>query len=205
MVYPFGDAPERDGRALVYLVRQTGLDHHCRVSYKVILGQGDKVLTSDTIEQVLDTSGQGTPYDVPGSLYQLTSSKNKLLVKVELLNSTAISECHLFPLNRNKNKSHLYDRDKQAWLLESDVSLTYLKFRLFYTDARNVPRRHMHHLGWSLSVTPRRGHYKPIKALAVPYSHYYTQMEVDVEGYDIQTDISVKEVRDDFTTQCLVW
>ena len=196
-VFPFGDVPEKDGIPMIYLVRQNNFDHHCRVRYRIILGHGDKTLDTDVMEQTFDTSGAGKAYEIRSnfrySLYALSSGK-KLNLRIELLGATAISECNLFPKNRQRNKTSLYDREKQAWMIESDTSLDRLKFRLFYTDVHNVAQRHMRYVGFGISVVPRRGHYKPIPAIGVPYFQLYPQRESDVEGYDIQTDITVKEV-----------
>ena len=78
-------------------------------------------MDSDTIEQVLDTSGTGPPYVVGHNLFTLTSGKARLRIKIQLLSVSAISEVVICPFSRSKNKIHLYDRDKQAWMLEADV------------------------------------------------------------------------------------
>ena len=106
-VYPFGDCPENEGRPLVSFIRQTHFDHLCRVKYRLTLGRGDKILETDVIEQVFDISGHGAPYDVGYNLFQLTASKGRLSLKVELLSVTAFSEIQVSPLNRSKNRAHL--------------------------------------------------------------------------------------------------
>ena len=52
----------------------------------------------------------------------------------------------------------------------------------------------MRHIWTTLSVVPARGHYKAMKALGGPFSNYYAQTDVDAEGFDIQTEVAVKEV-----------
>ena len=198
-VFPFGDRADKDGIPMIYLVRQTNFDHLCRVKYRLVIGQGEQKLDTGVMDQLFDTSGAGKPYEIRSSfrhtLYSLSSGK-KLVVRVEMTSAVAISECTLLPLNRDKNKAQLYDREKQGWLIESDTSLDCLRFRLFYTDVHNVARRHIRHVCVGLTVVPRRGNYKPIKAKkGVPYSQLYAQCDSDVEGLDIQTDISVREVR----------
>ena len=192
-VYPMGDSPQTDGRPMIYLVRQTSFDHLCRVRFKVVLGHNDRSLESEVIEQVL-SSGHGAPYEVGYSLYQLASNKTQLWIKVELQSVSAMSEVKLLPLDRNKNKAHFYDRDKQQWMIETETSQPQLHFRLYYTDVRNVPRNHMRHIGMNLSVVPARGHYKAMKATGGPFSNYYAQVDVDADGYDMRTEVAVKEV-----------
>ncbi len=49
----------------------------------------------------------------------LNFSLNSLgIFQVELMSVSAISEVALCPFSRNRNRAHLYDRDKQAWMLE---------------------------------------------------------------------------------------
>lgn len=193
-IYPFGDRLENDGRPLVFLTRQTNFDHLCRVRYRLMLGHGDRILDSDTLEQMFDISGNSPPYDVSYNLYNLTSSKARMKVKAELLSVTAVSEIQLSPLNRSKNRTHLYDRDKQAWMIETDLSTEYLKFRLYYVDVRNVPRRFVRYVCWSLMVMPARGQVRPVKALRAPFFNYYSQSDLTEEGFEIDTDIHVNEV-----------
>ena len=106
---------------------------------------------------------------------------------------SAVSPISLYPFSRTKNKTHLYDRDKQAWMLESDTTGEHLKLRLYYADVYNVPRRFTRHVSWSVSVVPVHGHEKPRRAKDAPFSNYYAQTEQD-EGYMMSTDIPVSEV-----------
>lgn len=194
ILHPFGDGRSRDGQPLIMISRQTSFDHLCRVKYRVVLGEGEQKFETETLEQLMDSSGVSVPYPLKSSMYVFTSGRNKLKVRLELLSAAAISECHLVPLNRTKNKTTLYDREKKSWTIESDSSLDTIKFRMFYTDAHNVPRKHLKRTTWNLMVVPRRGNYKPIKAIGCPLYHYHAQMEADVEGVDVDTNITVKEV-----------
>ena len=194
-VHPFGSRASDDGRPLVFLTRQTNFDHLCRVRYQVTLGQGDRVVGSDKLETIFDASGHGRPYSVACSLYNLTSSKGRLQLRTELSSVSAISEVQLCPLDRNKNRAHLYDRDKQAWMLETDLSMEYLKLRLYYADVRNVPRCYTRYVRWSLAVIPARGSPRPVRALGAPFSFFYSQADAEPEGFDMSTDIQVNEVR----------
>ena len=193
-VYPFGDCPETDSFSLVYLTRQTSFDHLCRVRYRIRLGKGERSIESEVIEQILDMSGTGTPYESGYSIYSFTTSKGMLPIQIELLHVTAISEVEVQPFTRGKNKAHLYDRDKQAWMLEADVSLECLRTRIYYVDVYNVPRKFMRFMSWSMSVIPSRGHTKRrLQAISAPFCNYYVQTDTD-EGFDMVTEIPVEEV-----------
>ena len=98
--------------------------------------------------QMFDISGNGAPYDVNYNLYGVCSSKGNVLIRLELLSVATISEVELYPLNRDRNRAHLYDRENQAWLLETDVSMEKLKLRLCYTDVTNVPRKFTRFVCW---------------------------------------------------------
>lgn len=192
-VYPFGDSPESEGRPLIYLTRQTSFGHLCRVRYRLILGYADRILETEVLEQVLDTSGSGNAYDVGQTLYTFAIQRVQLPVRVELLSVTAISEIQVDPCRRGKNKSHLYDRDKQAWMLETEIVRETLKMKLYYADIHNVPRGFSRLMCWSISVIPLRGQGQLRRAIRSPFIKYYVQDETD-EGYDMYTDISNSEV-----------
>ena len=201
-IFPLGDKPEHDGIPMVTLVRQKNFEHVCRASYRFTITMSEPHLSvsSEEIENYFATSGSGqgkafeTRSNIRHAMYSLMTGR-KCRVRVELLSGVSISECTLMPLTREKNKAPLYDREKQAWLIESDTSLDWLRFRIYYSDIRNVSRRFVRYVGFGLSVVPRRGNYKPIAAQGVPFSQLHSQKEADVEGFDIKTDISVKEVR----------
>lgn len=179
---------------MIFLTRQTNFDHLCRVKYRLIIGQGDKLFESEVIEQIVDISGHAQPYDVGYDLYRLTSSKSRLRVRVELMSVTAISEVQIWPLNRSKNRAHLYDRDKQAWMIESDISKEELQFRMYYSDVRNVPRKFLRYVSWSTRVVPVRGRKAAVKVLGCPMSNYYAQTDYSEEAYEMKTDIPAQEV-----------
>ena len=151
-------------------------------------------MDSDIIEQILDTSGTGPPYDVGYNVFTLTSGKARLRIKIELTSVSAISEVLLCPFSRSKYRVHLYDRDKQAWMLEADVlTRKNMVLKMYYSDIHNVPRKFSRYVGWSTQVVPVRGHSKPLTAAEAPYSNYYAQTDHD-EGYTMKTDIPVSDV-----------
>ena len=193
-IYPNGECMEVEGRPAIYLTRQTSFDHLCRVRYRITLGHGEKILESSIIEQLLDTSGSGDPYDVGCHLYNLVSSKARLKIRVDLYSVNAVSMVKIQALNRSKNSTRLYDRDKQEWTLESDIDDEYLKLRLYYSDVHNVPRKFCRYVCWSASIMPSHGRSRPIKTQGTPYSNYYSQNETE-DGYEMLTDIPTNEVR----------
>ena len=100
---------------------------------------------------MFNMSGNGDPYDINHNLYAASSGKSKLRIRLELLSVATISEVELYPLNRDRNRAHLYDRENQAWLLESDVSMNNLTLRLYYVDVTNVPRKFTRFVCWRLA------------------------------------------------------
>ena len=92
------------------------------------------------------------------------------------------------------SRAHCYDRDKQAWILEADLSGKYLAFRLFYTDISHVPRKFSRYVGWNIRLVSKGGSSRPKRTLDGPYCKYYVQQEAD-DGYVIRTDLLLDEVR----------
>ncbi|KAK2141779.1 hypothetical protein LSH36_1042g00007 [Paralvinella palmiformis] len=197
MLYPNGDSRDDAGQSMVGLVRQTNFDHVCRVRYRLQLGQGNRIVDSEMMEQTVDIAGRGELYNPGYNLYHLCSSKSKLRIQMELMSVTALSEVQICPLDRSKNRGHLYDRDKQAWIIESDVSRYNLKLRLFYADIRNVPRMCLRHVMFGVSVLPLRGGHqaRPIRAKGSPFYEYYSQNDPD-DCFDVCTDITVESLQD---------
>ncbi len=194
-VHPFGDE-RNDGRPLIYLVRQTSFSHFCRIRYRLILGQGERKLDSDIIEQTLNTSGTGSPYDVRYNIYSLTTAKtSRLKLRAELYSVVSISEVQIDPFMKGKNRGTFYDKDKQAWLFEVDTTKEYLHLYLFYKDVFNVPRKYMRCVEFSVSLQPiKKRDHKPAKTIGCPYHCFYAQSDQD-EGMDLGTDVRVEEVR----------
>jgi hypothetical protein len=196
LIYPNGDCVQNEGKPTVHLSRQTGLDHCCKIKYRVTIGHGDRTLESDTLDDYVDISGNGLGYNLGASVYGLATHKGRLRVKVDLYAVTAISEVQICPLDRRKNRSRCYDREKQAWIIESDMDDAYLRLRLFYADIYNIPRHYTRFICWNLSVLPvaRTGERsRSMKAIGAPFSNYYTQTDVD-EGYDMLTTVPINEV-----------
>lgn len=105
----------------------------------------------------------------------------------------SIGEAVLPVLNKNRNRVHLYDKDKQAWMLESDISGKYLAFKLYYTDVSHVPRKCTRLVSFDLAVLSIDLERPTIKASNGPFSRYYVQEDLD-EGFKMHTNIPVREV-----------
>ena len=191
-LFPTGDNEETEGNPVVHLVRQTSFSHFCKVRYSVSVGYGDRGLDSGTLEQFLDDTGYGEGYILP---HRLTAyaHKGRLRVRVDLYSVSAISQVKIQALNLGKNQAHCYDRDKQAWMIDSEVDAQFLTLRLFYTDIMHVPRKFSRYVCWGVSVIPARGKVKPARCIGAPYSNYYAQAPTD-DGFNMQTDITAAEV-----------
>ncbi len=107
-----------------------------------------------------------------------------------------MSEIFVCPFNKSKNKAHLYDRDKQAWMLETNLHTQNktLHLRLYYADIHNVPRKFSRYVCWNAILVPVQIHAKPQSASGAPFSNYYAQTDTD-DGFVMKTDIPVAEVR----------
>lgn len=178
----------------VQLHRHTSLDHLSVVRYKITLGLGlDGVYESDLLERTYDASGAGEPYLIGASLSELAHGRSKIRVKVEMHSVVAVSEVVIYPFLRDKNRAHCYDRDKQAWMVESDISGKYLMFRLYYTDISHVPRKFTRCVCWNVNIIPVNGG-RHVNTHSGPHCRYYVQQDLD-EGYIMHTGIRVDEVR----------
>ena len=191
-VLPYGDE-KHDGRPLVSLTRQTSLGHLCRVKYKVTLGQADRILESEQLEQILDTQLNEGYFDVRTNIYNLLTAKARLKVRVDLYSVVAISEIQIDPFMRGKNRGTFYDRDKQAWIFETDTSQEYLHLYLFYQDIVHVPRKYMRCMTFGVALQPTKPGHKPAKTINSPYNVYFSQQDQD-EGMDLATEIRCDEV-----------
>ena len=124
-----------------------------------------------------------------------------------------VGEAILRPFVPGKNRVRMYDREEQAWTLETDVSVERLLLRLFYDDVSHVPRGHVRRVTWSVTVLPSIGHSLPSitgglvstggssqvrvgvgqQVVGETRSCYYVQTDVD-EGQSVTTDIPTAEV-----------
>ncbi|XP_046560241.1 uncharacterized protein LOC124269279 [Haliotis rubra] len=192
-LFPDSSSIEADGSIAVQLQRHTSFDHLCSLKYRVILGE-EGTFDSRELVQILDTSGMGEPFTVGASMLRLAQGRSTLRVKVEMISVVSVSEVNVHALNRNRSRAHLYDRDKQAWMLEADTSGKYLTFKLYYTDISHVPRKFSRYVAWHVRILTK-SQSKPLTALDGPFGKYFVQQDLD-EGFQMRTDIPVDELTD---------
>ena len=106
---------------------------------------------------------------------------------------------HSSPTPSAPSRVRLYDREEQAWTVESDVSMNNLLLRLFYDDVIHVPRGHVRRVTWALSIVPVIGQGdagrmtgKNIGVGGVRLC-YYVQLDAD-DGHTVVTNIPTAEV-----------
>ncbi|KAK3592532.1 hypothetical protein CHS0354_039879 [Potamilus streckersoni] len=176
------------------LQRHTSFDHLCNVHYNIEIGEGT-VVESEQLEQLISLAGNGEPYTVGTSLLKLSKGKGSIKLKICMISVVSISEVSIYPLDKARNKSHCYDRDKQAWMLQSDISGKYLTFKLYYTDVTHVPRKYTRFVSWNIVMLTDRAPKTSVRMVYGPYSKYFVQQDLD-EGYIFTTDVAVKELGD---------
>lgn len=190
------DSGSRESRPLVCLNRLTGFDHQCRVKYRVVLGEGERRIDSGILEDFSDNEGHGYGWPLKCQLSDLVR-RGLIRVHLEMISANTVSEVKLCVSNVLGMSAHCYDRDKQAWSIETDVNTEFLRLKIIYKDIYNVPRNHLRHVSWSAHVIrrhPKTGAKEPITVLGAPLSKYYVQDESD-EGVIMETGIPMREVR----------
>ena len=191
-LYPNTPTQDTEGNVAVQLHRHTNFDHLCRVQYDIKIGE-QQAFESGTIEQWLDGGGNGDPYIIGSTIHVLSRGRSTVRVRVNMYSVVSISEASLPVLNKNRNRVHLYDKDKQAWMLESDTSGKYLAFKLYYTDVSHVPRKCTRLVSFDLAVLSVDLDRPTIKASNGPFNRYYVQEDLD-EGFKMHTNVPVREV-----------
>lgn len=194
---PQAESTGRENRLLVYLNRLTGFDHQCRVRYRVVLGEGDRRADSGVLEDFSDNEGRGYGWPLKCHLVDLVR-RGLVRVHLEMVSANTVSEVKVCVSNVIGMSALCYDRDKQAWSLETDVNTELLRLKLIYKDIFNVPRNHLRHVSWSAHVIrrhPKTGGKEPITVLNAPLSKYYVQDESD-EGVIMETGIPMREIND---------
>ncbi|XP_065936490.1 uncharacterized protein [Magallana gigas] len=195
-LYPNTPTQDSEGNVAVQLHRHTNFDHLCRVQYDIKIGE-NQAFESGTIEQWLDGGGNGEPYIIGSTIHVLSRGRSTVRVRVNMYSVVSIGEAVLPVLNKNRNRVHLYDKDKQAWMLESDISGKYLAFKLYYTDVSHVPRKCTRLVSFDLAVLSIDLERPTIKASNGPFSRYYVQEDLD-EGFKMHTNIPLQNPRCEF-------
>ncbi|KAK3085279.1 hypothetical protein FSP39_000966 [Pinctada imbricata] len=192
-LFPNAYTTEVEGTVAFQLHRHTSFDHLCNVKYQVTLGETNSFETG-LLEHTLDAAGNGEPYVVGIPLYAITRGRSSLRLRIEMFSVASVSELTIHVLSRSRNRVHLYDRDKQAWLLESDTSGKHLAFRLYYTDISHVPRKFTRYVNFNLSVLPINPDKPAVRAVDGPFYRYYVQEDLD-DGMLIRTNIRIDELQ----------
>ena len=191
-LYPNAYTENGEGNVAIQLHRHTSFDHLCNVRFQVTLGETNP-FESGVLEHTLDATGNGEPYIVGIPLYSLTRGRSAMRLRIDMLSVVSVSEITVHVLSKTRNRVHLYDRDKQAWMLESDINGKYLAFRLYYTDISHVPRKFTRYVSFNISVLPVDPDKPGVKALDGPFYRYYVQEDLD-DGILVHTNISIDEV-----------
>ncbi|XP_076439295.1 uncharacterized protein LOC143278148 [Babylonia areolata] len=193
-LFPDASSTEADGSVAVQLQRHSSFDHLCCVRYRVLLGDSEEAFDSGDMEQILDASGISEPCTLGASVSRLARGRPSLRVSLRMRSAVYISETSVSVLSRCKNRAHLYDRDKQAWLLETDTGGKVVRFKLYYTDVSHVPRGFTRYVSWRLRLVTSSSSSSTTAVLG-PYNKYYVQQDLD-EGFVMNTDLPVTEVTD---------
>ncbi|GAB6033781.1 hypothetical protein CHUAL_013943 [Chamberlinius hualienensis] len=188
----------RENRLLIYLSRLTGFDYQCRMRYRIILGEGDRRVDSGNIEDFSDNEGRAT-YGWPLKCHLSELSRRGLIrVHLEIFSANTVSEVKLSTTSVVGATAHCYDREKQAWSIETDVNTEFLRLKIVYKDLYNVPRNHLRYVSWSAHVlqrNPKTGIREPVTVLNAPLGKYYFQEDSD-EGVIMETGIPMREIND---------
>ncbi|XP_077982490.1 uncharacterized protein LOC144437424 [Glandiceps talaboti] len=195
-VYPNGDWTEHEGRVMVNLNRLTQFNHHCRLAYRITIGdeEATKCYTSDVLENTFDFSGQGQGFQLYDDLERyMTGIKLKILVEVLHLAAINQAKIYVFEEQVQKNQVYFIDEDKQTWCIESDVMRKSLRLSLYYIDQYRLPKNYARYVKWDITVLGAAGQRRG--ALDAPFSEYYIRQD-DESGYEMVTDLPVKELAD---------
>ncbi|XP_076657069.1 uncharacterized protein LOC143361498 [Halictus rubicundus] len=176
----------------VYLMRYSGIHHHCRVRYTVALGEGERRIDSGPIEDLSDAEGCSFGWH-PKVRWSDIAHKGVVRVSLEMVEARTICEvavlaCGPAPLP----PTPCYDRDEQAWTLRADLHSDTVRLHLVYKDIHNVPRNHLRYVSWSAYLLQDE---EPISLPGAPFSRYYSQELVD-EGIIMETNLDTNAVKD---------
>jgi hypothetical protein len=174
-----------------YMCRLSSLDHLCRISYRYKLINGAFVHDSGIIEQYSDMNGASNSYrmDKIRELLQLTG---KFVMRVELIKINSVFPIILYPLSHVPQPVHFYDRDRQAWMMESCIEDNCFILRLFYTDINNIPSGYVRVLSFNISIRHQQNG-SSVYVFKKPVIKYYYKRESD-DGLEITTVIDINEV-----------
>ncbi|XP_034246169.1 uncharacterized protein LOC117648081 [Thrips palmi] len=208
-IVPLAKESGSEGRMAVYINRLTGFDHACRVRYAVTLGDGDRRVESGTLQTVSDTEGRASGWH-PRTRISDVMHKGVIRVHLEMMLANTMSEVAVTSMGLAPGAmddtmgrrvampvtAQCYDREKQAWSLKSDCHSDTVRLHMVYKDVQHVPRNHLRYVCWTAYLLRyNKGHVETCVLPGAPFSHYYQQEPSD-EGIIMETDLTVKALRD---------
>lgn len=173
-----------------YLCRLSSLDHLCRISYKYKFINGGYVHDSGVIEQYSDINGASNSYRMD-KVRELLQAMGKVVIRLDLIKVNSVFPIILYPFSTQPQPVHFYDRDRQAWMMESCIEDNCFILRLFYTDINNIPTGYVRVMSFNISV--RHQQTGPVYVFKKPVIKYYYKRESD-DGLEITTTIDINEV-----------
>lgn len=173
-----------------YLCRLSSLDHLCKIVYRYKLINGAFVHDSGLIEQYSDVNGAANSYRMD-KIKELLQVNGKFCVRIDLIKINSVFPIMLYPLSPQPQAVQFYDRDRQAWMMESCIEDNCFVLRLYYTDINNIPSGYVRVLSFNISV--RHQQTGPVYVFKKPVIKYYYKRESD-DGLEITTTIDASEV-----------
>ncbi|KAF4520320.1 hypothetical protein B566_EDAN004380 [Ephemera danica] len=150
-LFPHGKS-ESEKELCVHLNRLTGFDHRCHVRYLIVLGEGERRVDSGLIDDISDSEGRVSGW-YPGVKLNDVARKGVVRLHLEMLLANTLSEVAVTtpPLSVGTSQvvaqapaaAQCFDRDKNSWLVTSDLHGDTLRFHIVYKDINNVPRNHL--------------------------------------------------------------
>ena len=201
-------------RATVAINRQSLTEQYCRLCGEMALvfsGARDAIaLREETLDVGASSSRSLTFGGLSTSdLHTSVKSKWPLTLSCELSRLTAAIPVEVQARSGDAAiVARFYDADKQEWALDCDLLGTYLRFRLYYLDIKDVPRGCSRVVRWNVRLLPwstasltaaekgissnSENARRSIRSTNGPFVCYYTQKDID-EGTAVQMDVLVQE------------
>lgn len=142
------------------------------------------------IEQYSDINGASNSFRMD-KIKELLQAGGKFSVRLEFLKINSVFPIILYPLARSPQPVNFYDRDRQAWAMESCIEDNSFILRLFYTDINNIPSGYVRVMSFNISI--RHQQTGPAYVFKKPVIKYYHKRESD-DGLEISTTVDVNEV-----------
>ena len=173
-----------------YLIRLSSLDHLCRINYRFKFINGAFVLDSGLMDYYSDMNGS-TGYYRTDKVKELLQLTGKFVIRLELIKVNSVFPIILYPFADMPQAVQFYDRDRQAWMMDSCIEDNCFILRLYYTDINNIPSGYVRVLSFNISI--RHQEKGSIYVFKKPVIKYYYKRESD-DGLEIATTIDINEV-----------